>query len=70
MPHGVFIDNLGLNGLLVDEGKSEREFFITAAPKTPPGRRLFHLRVSRLQRQTSGSSEASLPAMLNVLPAE
>jgi hypothetical protein len=68
MPHGAFIDNLGLNGLLIVEGQDEREFFITAAPKTAPGRRLFHLRVSRLNRATSGSSEASLPAVLNVLP--
>jgi hypothetical protein len=68
MPHGAFVDNLGLNGLLIDEGQTEREFFITAAPKTAPGRRLFHLRVSRLQRSTAGSSEASLPAVLNVLP--
>jgi len=68
LPHGAFIDNLGLNGLLIDEGQTEREFFITAAPKTAPGRRLFHLRVSRQQRQTSGSSEASLPVVLNVLP--
>ena len=68
LPHGAFIDNLGLNGLLIVEGQTEREFFITAAPKTAPGRRLFHLRVSRIHRSTAGSSEASLPAVLNVLP--
>ncbi len=62
MPHGAFIDNLGLNGLLIVEGQDEREFFITAAPKTPPGRRLFHLRAG------GAGSEASLPAVLNVLP--
>jgi hypothetical protein len=68
LPHGAFIDNLGLNGLLIVEGQSEREFFITAAPKTAPGRRLFHLRVSRQQRGATGISEASLPVVLNVLP--
>ena len=68
LPHGAFIDNLGLNGLLIVEGQNEREFFITAAPKTPPGRRLFHLRTSRLNRDRTGLAETSLPAVLNVLP--
>ena len=62
LPHGAFIDNLGLNGLLIAEGQDEREFFITTAPKTPPGRRLFHLRA------TPDGGQASLPAVLNVLP--
>jgi WD40 repeat protein/mono/diheme cytochrome c family protein len=62
LPHGVFIDNLGLNGLLVVEGQDEREFFITAAPKAAPGRRLFHLRT------TQNNGQASLPAVINVLP--
>jgi WD40 repeat protein len=62
LPHGAFIDNLGLNGLLIEEGKSERDFFITAAPKTAPGRRLFHLRAG------PDGGQASLPAVLNVLP--
>jgi hypothetical protein len=63
LPHGAFIDNLGLNGLLIEEGKSERDFFITAAPKTAPGRRLFHLRAG------PDGGQASLPAVLVVLPA-
>lgn len=62
LPHGVFIDNLGLNGLLIVEGQDEREFFITAAPKAPPGRRLFHLRT------TQADGHASAPAVLKVLP--
>lgn len=63
LPHGVFVDNLGLNGLLVVEGQSEREFFITAAPKAPAGRRPFHLRTSQAE------GHASLPAVIHVLPA-
>ena len=63
LPHGVFIDNLGLNGLLIVEGQDEREFFITAAPKAVPGRRLFHLRAE------PDGGQASLPAVLNVVPA-
>jgi WD40 repeat protein len=63
LPHGVFVDNLGLNGLLVVPGEEEREFLITAAPKATPGRRLFHL----VSRQDGG--HASLPVWLDVLPA-
>jgi hypothetical protein len=62
LPHGAFIDNLGLNGLLIVEGQNEREFFITAAPKAAPGRRLFHLRAD------PDGGQVSLPAVLNVLP--
>ena len=42
--HGVYVDNIGLNGLLVRTGESEREFFLTADPISKPGRRMFHLR--------------------------
>lgn len=35
LPHGVYVDNLGLNGLLVVEGETERQFFLTA-PKWVP----------------------------------
>lgn len=62
LPHGAFVDNLGLNGLLIVEGQDEREFFITAAPKTAPGRRLFHLTAQ------DKVGQSSLPAWLEVLP--
>ena len=62
LPHGAIIDNLGLNGLLIVEGQDEREFFITAAPKTAVGRRLFHLRAG------PDGGQASVPAVLTVLP--
>jgi hypothetical protein len=43
LPHGIYVDNIGLNGLLLLEGQSEREFFITAAKWVPEQSRLFHL---------------------------
>ena len=46
LPHGVYVDNIGLNGLLIVEGQSEREFFVTASAIARPGERLFHLRAS------------------------
>jgi hypothetical protein len=64
LPYAVFVDNIGLNGLLIVEGQDEREFFITAAPIAKPCRRLFHLRT------TADGNQASVPAVINVLPAE
>ncbi len=40
---GVYVDNIGLNGLLVLADKNEREFFLTADPTTVPGKRSFFL---------------------------
>ena len=62
LPHGVYVDNIGLNGLLIVEGQTEREFFITAAPVANPGTRRFHLRT------TADGNQASLPVILHVLP--
>jgi len=39
LPHGVYVDNIGLNGLLVPEETTERDFFLTAAKWAPEGRR-------------------------------
>jgi WD40 repeat protein len=61
LPHGAFVDNIGLNGLLITEGKSERELFITAAPKLRPGRAQFHF------RSASPGNPTSRPIWLNVL---
>lgn len=55
LPHGSFVDNVGLNGLLITDSSSEREFFITAAPWLPPQERLFHLRSETKNNPTSRS---------------
>ena len=46
LPHGVYVDNIGLSGLLIVEGQSEREFFITADKWVPEMTRRFHLKTS------------------------
>jgi WD40 repeat protein len=61
LPHGVFIDNLGLNGLMIVEGTDEREFFITASPIAKPGKRLFHLHAP------ADGGHVSSPAVINVV---
>lgn len=44
LPHGLYVDNIGLNGLLLLADQSEREFFITAAKWVPPSTSTFHLK--------------------------
>lgn len=62
LPHGVYVDNIGLNGLLIPAKQSEREFFITAAKWVSPTSRLFHLKANVDGGQTS------LPVLLHVRP--
>jgi hypothetical protein len=60
--HGVYVDNIGLNGLLVRENEVEREFFLTADPIAKPGKRSFYLR---------GEIEGNItthPIVVEVLP--
>ncbi len=61
LPFGVFVDNIGLNGLLVLENLQEREFFVTADRSTPEQTRLFHL--------TTGAAGgvSTQPVLLRVL---
>ncbi|MEZ6064191.1 MAG: hypothetical protein R3B90_00450 [Planctomycetaceae bacterium] len=54
LPYAVFVDNIGLNGLLLLEDQSEREFFITAAPVALDQSRVFHLKTGAGGGQTSG----------------
>ncbi len=60
LPHGVFVDNIGLNGLLLLDDQSERTFYLTAAKWVPETTRLFHLRADQEGRQTS------IPVLLHV----
>lgn len=64
LPHGVYVDNIGLNGLLLLDDQSERTFYLTAAKWVPETTRLFHLQASQDGKQTS------LPVLLHVKPKE
>lgn len=59
MPHGVFVDNIGLNGLMLLSGQTEREIFITTADWVPETSRLFHLK-------SNVDGITSIPVMLHV----
>lgn len=60
LPHGVIVDNIGLNGLLMVENTSEREFFLTAAKWVPEQSRLVHLRT------TVEGEQATAPILLHI----
>ncbi len=53
LPHGVYVDDIGLNGLLIVEGQNERTFFITASPVAEETTRMFYLRADADGNQTS-----------------
>ncbi|XZE20109.1 c-type cytochrome domain-containing protein [Pirellulaceae bacterium SH449] len=61
LPHGVFVDNIGLNGLLIPASESSREVFITAAPWVPEQTRYFHLRAE------GHGSPTSAPVQIRVI---
>jgi WD40 repeat protein len=61
LPHGVFVDNIGLNGLLIPASESSREVFITAAPWVPEQTRYFHLRAE------GHGSPTSAPVRIRVI---
>jgi hypothetical protein len=60
LPHGVYVDNIGLNGLLIVEEQSERQFFITASKTAAEGVRPFFIRA------TGDGGQASKPVILRV----
>jgi hypothetical protein len=61
LPHGCYVDNIGLSGLLIPAGQSTREVFITAAPWVEPQTRLFHLRAN------VEGSPTTLPILIRVV---
>jgi len=60
MPHGVYVDNIGLNGLFLLDGQSERAFQITAAPWVKEAQVMAFINTG------SGGGQASSPIRLTV----
>lgn len=44
LPFGVFVDNIGLNGLMIPEGATEQDFVVTASPVAEPQERLWYIK--------------------------
>lgn len=53
LPHGVIVDNIGLNGIMVRAGETQRQVFLTAAKWVSPSVRLIHAVADREGGQTS-----------------
>jgi hypothetical protein len=53
LPHGVIVDNIGLNGITLLTGETEREIFLTAARWVPDQDRLFYAEETAVGKQTS-----------------
>ncbi|HVC99201.1 MAG TPA: hypothetical protein VND64_36390, partial [Pirellulales bacterium] len=59
-PHGVIVDNIGLNGVLIPEGQSERQIFLSCAKWVPDIDRRYHALAS------NAGAQASQAVMLHV----
>ena len=64
LPHGVYVDDIGLNGLMITRGNSEQTFFIKAEPWVQPMTRTFHIKANDVD------GIASLPVEIRVLPVD
>ena len=53
LPHGIIVDNIGLNGVLIPEGETERTVFITAAPWVPEQTRPFFFEAQQDAKPTT-----------------
>ncbi|HEX3720445.1 MAG TPA: c-type cytochrome domain-containing protein [Verrucomicrobiae bacterium] len=60
LPHGVIIDNIGLNGVLIPKDENRREIFLQAARWVPDTDRLIYVRAAEAGNPTS------LPVLLHV----
>lgn len=60
LPHGVIVDNIGLNGVLIPKDQNERQIFLKATKWVPETDRLCFAVENQAGRQTS------LPVMLHV----
>ena len=60
LPHGVIVDNIGLNGVLIPKGENARQIFLNAAKWVPETDRPCYAIEQQAGRQTS------LPVMLHV----
>ena len=60
LPHGIIVADIGLNGVLIPKGESERQIFLTAAKWVPETDRLCHA------QEKNAGNQTSLPVMLHV----
>ncbi|PYJ06513.1 MAG: hypothetical protein DME25_06490 [Verrucomicrobia bacterium] len=60
LPHGVIVDNIGLNGVLIEKDRNQRQIFLTAAKWVPDVDRFCFAKANQADNPTS------LPLLLHV----
>jgi mono/diheme cytochrome c family protein len=63
LPHGIIVADIGLSGVLIPDGQSERQIFISCAPNVGETDRLCHAKAREAGNPTS------LPLLLHVRKA-
>jgi WD40 repeat protein len=67
LPHGVIVDSIGLNGVQIRAGESEREIFLSCASWVPEQDRLCHAVIGNPRANESVEGfQASFPVLLKV----
>jgi len=62
LPFGVIVDDIGLNGILIPEGQSERRIFLLCAPWTRETERPAYARVREGPNPTSAPAQVRVPS--------
>jgi hypothetical protein len=66
LPHGVIVDNIGLNGILIPEGQTERQIFLTCYDWVPETERTFFAQTTAARAASPAEFEASNSVTLKV----
>lgn len=68
LPHGVIVDNIGLNGVQIRAGENEREVFLSCAPWVAEQDRLCHVVVGSARNDAvkADAAATSFPVLLKV----
>lgn len=68
LPHGIIVDDIGLNGIQVREKETEREIRFACAKWVQPQERLIHATVSSARNEADSAGLAtSFPVLLRVV---
>ena len=68
LPHGVIVDNIGLNGVQIRAGEHEREIFLTCAKWVPEQDRLCQVVAGSARNDAARDigAQAGFPVLLKV----
>ncbi len=70
LPHGVIVDDIGLNGVLIPEGETQRQISLTAKDWVQPMTRMVHAVATNAQRQASAAATIHIAKPTAVAQAE